>query len=251
MSRLRDLSRFYDLLGALRIQLGGFLYLQECNGRQDWPNRGVYFFLDEGEPRVDSETGPRVIRVGTHALKSGSRTTLWQRLSQHAGSSKSGAGNHRGSIFRLLVGEALRARENAEAPKSWGIGSDPGQAAERLHTTSAEVRAGEQDLEIAVSGYVGQLPFLVLGVEDDSGPESLRGVIERNSIALLSNFGKPSLDPPSNRWLGTFSGRERVRESGLWNNNHVDENYDPSFLYVLEQAIKETKPMSKREQAHN
>ena len=30
--------------------------------------------------------------------------------------------------------------------------------------------------------------------------------------------------------LGARSDRERVRASGLWNNNHVDEGYDPAFL---------------------
>ena len=57
--------------------------------------------------------------------------------------------------------------------------------------------------------------------------------IERNSIALLSNFDKTEMDGPSRGWLGHYSGRERVRRSSLWNNNHVDEAYDPEFLNSL------------------
>jgi hypothetical protein len=38
---------------------------------------------------------------------------------------------------------------------------------------------------------------LWLSVDDEPGPQSLRGCIERNAIALLSNYGKLPIDPPS------------------------------------------------------
>jgi hypothetical protein len=52
----------------------------------------VYFFMEEGETRSDSGIGARIVRVGTHALKEGSGTKLWTRLSQHRGQEKSGGG---------------------------------------------------------------------------------------------------------------------------------------------------------------
>ena len=76
----------------------------------EWPARGVYFFFEDGEARSTSGTGPRVVRIGTHALTAKSSTTLWNRLAQHRGVVGTGGGNHRGSIFRLLVGEALLRR---------------------------------------------------------------------------------------------------------------------------------------------
>ena len=69
------------------------------------------------------------------------------------------------------------------------------------------------------------------------GPDSQRDLIERNAIALLSHARTPAADAPSSRWLGTFSDRERVRTSGLWNNNHVEENYDASFLDAMERLV--------------
>jgi len=81
------------------------------------------------------------------------------------------------------------------------------------------------------------MPFLWLAVDDDAGPESKRGYIERNAIALLSNASKPPIDPPSSNWLGHHCDRPLVRQSGLWNNNHVNENYDAEFLAELEQLI--------------
>ena len=92
-------------------------------------------------------------------------------------------------------------------------------------------------MECAVSAVIGKLPFLWIAVEDEAGPDSLRGRIERNAIALLSNFNKRPLDPQSPQWLGHYCDRERVRTSGLWNQNHVDEEYDPNFLVQLERLV--------------
>lgn len=223
--RLEDLKRFYGLLRSLE-KYSGIKTLNKCDGYMEWPKRGGYFFFDEEEQRTDSGTGMRTVRVGTHALKSGSKTSLWNRLSQHRGQKKSGGGNHRGSIFRLLVGQALISRDKLKS-ETWGKGS----------SAPREIREGEIDIERMVSQYIGGLPFLYLKIEDEAQPDSLRGVIERNSIALLSNSGKTAIDAPSDKWLGNFSNRERVLASGLWNQNHVDENYDPQFLDILEKMI--------------
>jgi hypothetical protein len=190
----------------------------------------VYFFMEPIEVRSDSGAGPRIVRVGTHALKEKSGTRLWTRLSQHRGQVKSGGGNHRGSIFRLIVGTAIIARDRLEYP-SWGDG----------HNAPVDVRGREFAVERAVSAAIGEMPFLWLSIDDEPGANSLRGYIERNAIALLSNFGKAPLDPPSAGWLGRYCNRERVRTSGLWNSNHVDEHYDAEFLGTLAHLVDEMK----------
>ena len=228
MKRLGDLMRFYDILGVLQERSGGARLLSECSGKLDWPKRGVYFFMEPGELRSDSGTGPRVVRVGTHALTSGSRTRLWNRLSQHRGTSRSGGGNHRGSIFRLIVGTALINRDGHQCP-TWD---------DRRSSTPNDLRARELALECEVSKTIGAMRFLCLGIDDEPGEESERGYIERNAIALLSNYDKEPLDPASSTWLGHFCTRPRVRTSGLWNNNHVDEECDAAFLARLEALVK-------------
>jgi hypothetical protein len=225
-TRLSDLRRFYGLLTDLESRLDGARKLRDCSGRDGWPTRGVYFFLENGELRNDTVEGFRVVRVGTHALKSGSRTKIWTRLSQHKGVQKTGGGNHRGSIFRLIVGAALAQRDGLEYP-TWGKGS----------SAPREVRNGEIGLERVVSDEVGAMPFLWLEIDDEARPDSLRGYIERNSIALLSNFEKKSIDPPSESWLGNCSDRELVRRSGLWNSRHVNDEYDKNFLNTFEELI--------------
>ncbi len=81
------------------------------------------------------------------------------------------------------------------------------------------------------------MPFLWLAIDDEPGPNSLRGHLERNAIALLSNWGKEPLDRPSPDWLGRLCNRPLVRESGLWNQRHVNEGYDRTFLDTLERLI--------------
>jgi hypothetical protein len=228
--RCKHLLRFCSTLDRLEHEIGGARRLADCSGQMEWPRRGVYFFREIGELRTDSGTGPRIVRVGTHALKEGSGTKLWTRLSQHKGQSSTGGGNHRGSIFRLIVGAALIRRDGLAFP-TWGAGN----------TAKGAVRAAEIVLERRVTKVVGNMSFLWLPIEDEAGPASRRGYIERNAIALLSNYGKAPLDPPSQEWLGRHSDRERIRRSGLWNQNHVDEVCDRAFLDSLDKLVSDAR----------
>lgn len=222
--RAHHLQQFYELLDQLEYKIGSARCLSECNGTMCWPQRGVYFFREAGEIRTHTG-GPRIVRVGTHALKAGSKTTLWNRLSQHRGVASHGGGNHRGSVFRKIVGAALIRRDGWDC-STWGQGSN----------ATKGIREAEHPLEQAVSEVIGVMPFLWLSVDDEPGPDSLRGCIERNAIALLSHY-RESIDLPSPQWLGSWSDSEKVQQSGLWNSNHVDDDYDPAFLCALQRQI--------------
>lgn len=239
MSRVTDLVRFYALFDRLERRVGGTRTLASLGGFRDWPNRGVYFFFEPSEVRRDSGYGPRLVRVGTHALREESRSTLRQRLRQHRGH-VSGGGNHRGSIFRLLIGQALLARGEFAHCKSWGVKGDAAKASVALGMSHEALAGAEAPVEQAVSHYIGIMPFLWLNIDDEPGPESLRGVIERNSIGLLSNHERTPLDRPSPQWLGHVSDRALVRRSGLWNQHHVEETHDPAFLDSFESMIAHT-----------
>nr|WP_256487821.1 hypothetical protein [Haladaptatus sp. AB618] len=117
-----------------------------------------------------------------------------------------------------------------EAYPEWGNGS----------TAKRDLRLEELEMEQQVSGYLRELPFLWLNVDDEPSADSQRAYIERNTIALLSNYQQEPIDSRSDDWLGKYSRSEKIRQSGLWNVNHVDETYDPSFLDTFEEYIKET-----------
>ncbi len=230
-SRLQDIHRFYQLMDVLEARCGGKRLLSDCNGKTGWPGRGIYFFFEAGETRSTSGDGMRVVRVGTHALKTGGKSTLWGRLRQHRGSLLDGSGNHRGSVFRLHVGKAIIQRGDGykDISTTWGAGSSAPRG----------VREIEKPLEKGVSQHISNMPFLWLAIDDPTGPDSLRGYIERNAIGLLSNYlhaGDP-IDPPTPKWLGRSSESDEIRRSGLWNVNHIRENYAPTFLDALEDLI--------------
>ena len=236
LARLSDIERLYRLLDALSQCAGGARMLADRGRFRDWPERGVYFFFEPSELRTDSGTGPRIVRVGTHALSLRSRSTLVQRLNQHRGSLL-GSGNHRGSIFRLLVGQALLTRGGLPICPSWGMRGSASDASACLGINRATLIVAEAPVEQAVSAYLGTTQILWISVDDEPGPKSLRGFIERNVIGLLSNYGRSAIDAPSTNWLGYATNRKRVVSSGLWNQRHVDETYDSRFLDTLELLI--------------
>jgi hypothetical protein len=175
----------------------------------------------------------RVVRVGTHAVSIGSKSTLHSRLKTHLGN-RDGFGNHRGSIFRLHLGNALLRKENREIP-TWGIGST---APPELRGNPS-ARDAEAAWERRVSQYIGEMTVLWIEVPDEPSSKSIRAFIERNAIALLSNRLSPIVSASSG-WLGQYSPRNEIRASLLWNLKHVDETYDPEFLGVLQEAVDRT-----------
>jgi hypothetical protein len=233
MSRDRhtDIDQLYLLLDDLARRQGGPVRLRDCTGTAGWPRRGVYFFCEDGEVRADGNG--RVVRVGTHALTASSRTTLWARLRQHRGrlgGRNPGGGNHRASIFRGHVGTALIRQ---------GEWPDGLLGAWTSHSRLPDWASMEDQLELQVSHHIGAMPFLWLAVPNRPDGGSDRGYIERNSIALLSCLSAGP-DQPSDGWLGHHANSPKVRQSGLWNSNHVDETYDPSFLQPLENLVMHT-----------
>jgi hypothetical protein len=229
--RLDHIRHFYALLDRLAGRAGGLRVLGDSCAAMGWPVRGSYFFFEPGEERHESGSGPRVVRVGAHALKPGSRSTLWGRLRHHCGTKNPPGGNHRASVFRSLVGSALAKRDPALAVPSWAVGS----------TAPRAVRENERALEASVSETIGRMRVLALAVDDQPGPSSLRAYVVRNTIALLANSSRPAIDAASPDWLGRECPCPRAAGSGLWNTEpHIDAAA-PAFLEILEFLVERTR----------
>src|ERR1700693_577390 len=98
-TRTKDIQRFYTLLDRLTEVVGRPRLVVNCNGRQVWPDRGVYFIFEPGGEGCESGGGLRVVRVGTHAIQPPYTSTLWNRLSNHRGTKNPLGGNHRQSVL--------------------------------------------------------------------------------------------------------------------------------------------------------
>jgi hypothetical protein len=218
------IDAFYRLVDQMAAR-SGMMTLAETVERKDVPERGVYFFLDRREPRGRGSGDLRVVRVGTHGLIAGTRSTILGRLRQHRGQPGRG-GNHRGSIFRLHVGAAILARTGVRVP-TWGGKLPSGQVP----------GADEFDLERRVSRYLADLLVVTLPILDEHSPNSLRGYVERNSIALLTTAVEAG-SVPSADWLGHHAQRDAIRTSGLWNVTHVGDAVEEGFLDRLSEIVE-------------
>lgn len=236
-----DIDRLYGLIERLkgicchRLGFNNWLdiTLDHCHGRLPyWKEcrRGIYLFFDPDEKRADGNTY-RVVRVGTHSIKSSvGYATLWGRLKQHKGN-KAGGGSHWCSIFRDLVGNALGNRDH-NAPNCW---KDPS-------VTYKDAKEIEKPHEKRVSEYIRLLPFVIIKVDPNPDPENHRKYLETNLIALLSNINRKAatpacVDEPSVDWLGRYAGNSKVVESGMWNSMDVKSQYDPGFFDLFEHYI--------------
>lgn len=221
------LERFYTLIDRLKSIPGQGQPLGVYGGMRRWPTRGVYFFFEPSELRGSDPTLPRVVRVGTHAVSRGSKSTLWKRLRQHLGT-RDGGGNHRGSVFRRHVGAALLSGDPTAYPH-WGL----------EQSASRDVRTAEAPHERRVTAYIGAMSVVWVAVPDPPSKTSERGLIERSAISLLSTAGR-LVDPRSHGWLGHRSRAAAIRESGLWNVNYVGGEGEPGFLDTFERAVELT-----------
>jgi hypothetical protein len=229
-ARQDDTDRFYALLHDLSDRVGGPRKLSDASP-QRWPAQGVLFFCEDGEDRHEDSQGShgshRVVRVDTHALTEKATTTLWQRLCAHRGcvsGSRPGGGDHRTSNFRMRVGTALLSQGQ------WPAAVRRGWSDKRADFAARDV---EYQLEVAVTEHIGGMSFLWLAARDRGD----RALIAGNAIALLSQRSG-GLDQASATWLGLAAASEKVRTSALWNEDHVDETYDPAFLDTLERLVR-------------
>jgi hypothetical protein len=223
LNRQDEVNIFYNLLDMLfikypKIKLGSI-------NNKILPKQGVYFFFEPNEFRADGKT-ERIVRIGTHAAQAGSNSILYTRLKHHMGNKKDLTGNHRASVFRELIGYSLINKNNLNYP-FWG---------DRSKKNNKAVKNSEVILENSVSTYIRNLEFTVLEIPGSASKNNDRDYIERNTIALLSNYNRQAIDPCSKKWLGFLSNKPNIQQSGLWNSRHVvlnqiDKNYFNKFFH--------------------
>jgi len=185
----------------------------------DIPSNGLYFFYEDGE--ICPHTGkPRIVRVGNHPR---SQNGLRNRLKMHYG------GNKNSSVFRKFLGGAILRKRNPNYPC---LQPGPGKGHwERQDEKTCELcRPIENEVtELLKKNF----KFRCVEIVD----KDERNDMEKKLIATLSKCPQCG---PSNRWLGLWAYNEKVKSSGLWNSDYVDEPYEmtPSDLEKFEGYAK-------------
>lgn len=160
------------------------------------PRNGIYVIFEAGETAHGTN---RIVRIGTHT----GADQLHSRLQQHFVKE-----NKDRSIFRKNIGRAILNRDHDPFLTDWEV--DLATKDAKLHYSSLIDSARQKQIEQEVSKYIqANLSFAVIPV--DSKDERL--TLESKFISTVSLCEECR---PSHSWLGQYSPKEKIRESGLW-----------------------------------
>ncbi|MFA6422826.1 MAG: hypothetical protein WCW17_00035 [Patescibacteria group bacterium] len=160
------------------------------------PLNGLYILFEKGEMAHGAN---RIVRIGTHT----GANQLRSRLKQHFL-----VENKDRSIFRKNIGRAILNKNNDPYLKLWELDLTSKDAKEKF-STLLNIDYQKQ-IEKQVSDYIQEnFSFVVFQVENKE--ERLK--IESGLISAVSLCPDCS---SSDYWLGKFSPKEKIRQSGLW-----------------------------------
>lgn len=205
--REREIDELYEDLAEFSFPRSGPVPLSECDPPTE---AGVYLFFEPGELRRNG--GPRIVRVGKAGyvkldINLRSRLLRMHLHGTHRDEQYDSQNRLLSSVFRKHVGRALIERDDVRCP-TWMRSKAP---------SSTEERHAEAELEKCVTKVMEAMSVTWLVVQE---PDR-RSRIEGELIRMLSNYRRQAVDPPSEDWLGRFHDDERIRDSGLWNIEHV------------------------------
>ncbi len=167
------------------------------------PNNGIYLLFEKGEY---GHGGERIVRVGTHTGENQLRSRIQQHFTQE---------NKDRSIFRKNIGRALLHKSSDPYLAVWEI--DFTTKASRDVNGHLLNSIYQNQIEQQVSEYIRNFfSFVVLHI--DSKQQRLE--IESKLISTLSTCDECF---PSATWLGNYSPKEKIRNSGLWLVNELNK----------------------------
>ena len=175
---------------------------------------GLYMFFERGEL---AHGGDRIVRVGGHT----GHGNLLARLREHVTQNKDR------SIFRKNIGRALLAKARDPFLDDWN--RDLTSHAARAQYAGRIDMSKQAKVEEEVTGYIlANLTFCIIGTP--SADVAL--ALEKRCIATVATC--PGCHP-SAEWLGSYSPLAGIRESGLWQVQHLQgEALDAESMSELE-----------------
>jgi hypothetical protein len=160
------------------------------------PLNGIYLLFEKGET---AHGGKRIVRVGTHT----GQNQLRSRLRQHFVNE-----NKDRSIFRKNIGRALLSKANDPFLQQWELDLTT-KAAKAQHAAAIDF-SKQKRVERDVTRYIqDRFSFVTFRLDL---PEQ-RKSIESKLISALSLCDECDASP---HWLGQYSPKTKICESGLW-----------------------------------
>jgi hypothetical protein len=160
------------------------------------PVNGVYILFEKGEIAHSMD---RIVRIGTH----NGQNRLYTRLNQHFLQEKKDS-----SIFRKNIGRAILNKSNDDFLKYWEIDLTP--KATRIEWAGKIDMKKQKEIEKEVTNYIqNNFSFIVFRIDN----KDTRFELEKKIISTVSLCKECKY---SEDWLGKYSPKEKIKESGLW-----------------------------------
>ena len=200
------------------------------------PSNGIYFFYERGECCYHEGTKPRIVRIGTH--RDGN---FQSRIAEHfllderkMAFTQYQPAPHERSIFRKNIGRALLHKAGDSYLFVWEIDFTSRESRERnghLRDINKEVATEKEVTRILRDNF----SFRFIEVADQIQRMGIEG-LERPLIGTLASC---ALCGPSPQWLGNYSPKPQIRESGLWLIQHLKAApVSPSQQALMAAAIR-------------
>jgi len=166
------------------------------------PDNGIYIMFEKGELAHDGE---RIVRIGTHTGDKELRSRIYQHFENE---------NKNRSIFRKNIGRCFLNKEQNPYLSTWELDTTPKKNKELFsHLIDKTLEA---ELENEISKLMQErLTFCLLEVPSNKD----RLHYEARLIGTVSGCTNCG---PSNNWLGQFSPKDKIKKSGLWQENHLN-----------------------------
>lgn len=160
------------------------------------PLNGLYILFEKGEYAHGVN---RIVRVGTHT----GQNQLRPRLRQHFLTE-----NKDRSIFRKNIGRCILNKANNSFLEKWELDLTPKISRDKFSPSVDLIK--QKAVEREVSKYIqDSFSFIVLQIDNKDN----RLELESKVISTVSLCEECK---PSKKWLGLYSPKEKIKESGLW-----------------------------------
>jgi hypothetical protein len=182
------------------------------------PDNGIYFFYESGECCGHPGASSRIVRVGTH--RDGN---FQSRIAEHfllderkMSFTQDQSAPHDRSIFRKNIGRAVLNRTGDSYLPIWEL--------DFMKRAVREQHRHQRDIgkEVAIEREVTRVlrekfSFKCIEVAEEGQRMGNEG-LER---ALIGTLASCPLCGPSAEWLGKYSPKIKICESGLWLIHHL------------------------------
>jgi hypothetical protein len=164
--------------------------------KKEIPKNGISIIFEEGE---FAHSTNRIVRIGTHT----GQNNLANRLSEHFIKE-----NKDRSIFRKNIGRAILNKNNNDYLPIWNLDLTSKSKKEEYSGNIDTEKQGK--IERQISEYIQNMfSFAVLKIDNKYTRLDLKSKI-------ISTVSWCNDCKPSDKWLGNYSPKPKIRNSGLW-----------------------------------